>query len=416
MSMVVVDAATSKTTQVNMEFLGYHRPDGSVGIRNYTLIIANGRAAANLGMLIGKLVTGVKCFVASNENGRETEDRATLARTLRGLAMNPNVGAVLVVGLTRDGSHQEFSYENFVAPVEATGKPVECVFVEECGGFDEALGIGVRKARRLVIAASRCVRAKAGLGDLRVAVKCGYSDSTSGMAGNPVVGKTFDRIVASGGTAMFAETTEVIGAEHLVGKRFTDEAERAEFLAAVSRVEQEAKSIGQDIRSINPIPANIAAGLTTLEEKSLGAIAKAGSSPISSCLRYGERPATSGLHFMDSWMSSSVLFLGFAAAGSVLSIFQVGGSKFGKNIMMPVFNAGIVSPILFMTGNPRTWSNVHDNMDFSAADVLAGSASIGETSDNLLSHLCRIASGELTKGETFALDEVVEVYLRGHCF
>lgn len=399
-----------------MQFLGYRRPDGSVGIRNYTIIVANGRAAANLGVLAGKLVSGTKCFVASNENGREEEDRATLARTLLGLALNPNVGAVLVVGISRNGSHEEFSETNFLDRIRASGKPTDEVFLEECGGFDAALSQAVRKARQLRIAASRAVREEAALGDLAVSVKCGYSDATSGMAGNPVVGYAFDRIVAAGGTAYFAETTEVIGAEHLVGSRFDDAAEREKFLAAARRVENAARAIGQDIRSINPIPANIAAGLTTLEEKSLGAIAKAGTSPIRSCLRYGERPQQRGLHFMDSWMSSSVLFLGFAAAGSVLNIFQVGGSKFCRDCMMPVFNAGVVAPVMFMTGNPRTWENAGGDMDFCASTVLSQNESIPSAGQRLLTHLCSIATGELTKGETFAIDETVDVYLRGQCF
>ncbi|MCI7568819.1 MAG: UxaA family hydrolase [Desulfovibrio sp.] len=399
-----------------MKFSGYRRPDGSVGIRNHTLIVPNGRAAADLGVLISKVVAGVKIFVATNENGRDPQDRATLARTLRGLAMNPNVGAVLVVGLTRNGSHAEFSEAAFLEPIRATGKPVETVFLDECGGFDAALAQGVRKARGLLVAASRARRTEADLGDLTLSVKCGYSDTTSGMAGNPVVGNVFDRLVAAGGSAYFAETTEVIGAEHLVARRFTDDGERKEFLAAVARVENEARELGQDIRSINPIPANIAAGLTTLEEKSLGAVSKSGTSPIQSCLRYGERPACRGLHFMDSWMSSSVLFLGFAAAGSVLNIFQVGGGNFVKGCMMPVFTAGVVAPVLFMTGNPHTWEKAGEDMDFSAAPVLERHASIEEVGSRLLEHICDIASGELTRGETFNVDETVEVFLRGHCF
>ena len=416
MSRAVADAATLSARKADMKFLGYRRPDGSVGIRNHTLIVPNGRAAANLGVLISRIVAGTKIFVATNENGRDPVDRATLARTLRGLAMNPNVGAVLVVGLSRNGSHEEFSEKNFLEPIVATGKPVDTVFMDECGGFDAAFALGVRKARGLLIAASRARRSEAELGDLSVSVKCGYSDTTSGMAGNPVVGKAFDRIVAAGGNAYFAETTEVIGAEHLVAARFTDSGERAKFLAAVARVENEARQLGQDIRSINPIPANIAAGLTTLEEKSLGAVSKSGTSPVRSCLLYGERPRQRGLHFMDSWMSSSVIFLGFAAAGSVLNIFQVGGGSFGKGYMMPVFNAGVVAPVLFMTGNPHTWEKVRDDMDFSAASVLENHASIHDVSGKLLEHICNVASGELTRGETFGMDETVEVFLKGHCF
>ncbi|MDR2161489.1 MAG: UxaA family hydrolase [Desulfovibrio sp.] len=399
-----------------MNFLGYKRPDGRVGIRNHTLIIANGRNAANLGALISKSVQGAKCFVATNENGRGADDRAAIARTLTGLGNNPNVGAVLVVGAKRDGSHEEFFYDAFVGEIAGSGKPLETLFMDECGGFDAALGAGVRKARNLLIAASRAERVRAGLGDLFLAVKCGYSDASSGMAGNPAVGHLFDSVVDAGGTAVFSETTEVIGAEHLLSKRFTSPCEAAKFLAAVQRVEDEAKALGKDIRTINPIPANIAAGLSTLEEKSLGAIAKAGRRPLGQCLRYAESPKSRGLHFMDSWMSSSVLFLGFAAAGSVLNIFQVGGGSFGKGQMMPTANAGVVAPTIFMTGNPRTFENTGEDMDFSAAGILTERRPISHIGNVLCEKVCKIAGGELTKGETLNIEEVVEVYLRGACF
>ncbi len=399
-----------------MNFLGYKRADGKIGIRNHTLIIANGRGSANLGVLISKAVKGATSFVAPNENGRGETDRATIARTLRGLARNANTGSVLIVGTHREGTHEEFSYENLIAPIIATGKPVDMVFMDQHGGLDGALGAGVRKARNLLIEASRAPRCQAGLGDLCMGVKCGYSDASSGMAGNPAVGYLFDRIVDGGGSAIFAETTEVIGAEHLLVKRFVSESEAAAFLAAVRKVEDDAKAMGKDIRTINPIPANIEAGLSTLEEKSLGAIAKAGTKPLQSCLKSGEEPRCKGLHFMDAWMSSSTLFLGFAAAGSVLNIFQVGGGNFIKGQIMPVANAGVITPTFFMTGNPRTFANAGEDMDFSAAGILSERKSIKETGEALCAKVCSVASGELTKGETLNVDETVEVYLREACF
>ena len=287
-----------------MNFKGYVRPDGKVGIRNYTLILANGKGIGNLATQVHRLVRGCKLFVPPNENGRDTPDRQAIARTIVGLAKNPNVGAVLIMGIKKSGGYPEFTREAIVDEIMATGKPVDSVFLENCqGGSYEALGEALLKARQLSRAASEAERETVDLGRLCMGVKCGYSDATSGMAGNPTVGFLFDRIVEAGGTAMFAETTEVIGAEHLVAKRFTDPAERSKFLAAVAKVEADAKATGEDIRTINPIPANILAGLTTLEEKSLGAIAKAGHMPITSCLKYAEIPARPGLHFMDAWMS-----------------------------------------------------------------------------------------------------------------
>ncbi|WP_461208600.1 UxaA family hydrolase [Desulfocurvus sp. DL9XJH121] len=397
-----------------MEFQGYVRPDGKVGIRNYTLILPNGRGIGVLADQVAKLVRNSKIFIPPNENGRDSEDRATIARTIVGLAKNPNVGAVLIMGIKSNGGYPEFTREAMVDEIYATGKPVDSVFLEDCpGGAYEALGKALLKARHLARKASECRRETVDLGRLCMGVKCGYSDATSGMAGNPTVGYLFDRLVEAGGTAMFAETTEVIGADHIVARRFNDDKQRETFLAAVKRVEDEAKATGEDIRTINPIPANIQAGLTTLEEKSLGAIAKSGHMPLSSSLRYGEIPAGPGLHFMDSWMSSATLFLGFAAAGSALSIFQVGGGWFPDRMMMPTASAGLVTPTLYMTGNPRTYAKTNMDMDFSASEIISQREPIEQAGERLVQRVCELASGHLTMGETLNVDDNVEIYLRG---
>ncbi len=396
-----------------MKFLGYARPDGQVGIRNHTLVVASGRGAANLAILVANTVAGAKLYVAPNENGRDTEDREAISRIITGLAKNANVGSVLIVGNKRDGGYPEFTYDRIVGEIAKSGKPMDTLFLSESGGFYASLGEGMRKGRALAEAASEVTRQEADFGKLSIAVKCGYSDATSGMSGNPVVGKLFDRLVGSGGTAMFAETTEVIGAEHLLAKRFPDPVERKKFLDAVLRVEEEAKATGEDIRSINPIPANIQAGLTTLEEKSLGAIAKAGSSPLIQCLKYGEIPKGPGLHYMDSWMSSTALFLGFAAAGATLTLFQMGGGWMPKNVMMPTVNTGLVAPTMYVTGNPRMFEKSPEEMDFNSGTVISEGESMDAVADRLAALVCRVASGKLVKGETLNVNEPTELYLRG---
>ena len=396
-----------------MKFWGYVRPDGKVGIRNYTLIIPNGRSVANLVALMPGLVSGVKIFIPPNENGRDTEDRRSISRTIVGLAKNPNVGAVLILGNKRDASYKEFTYEAIVGEIAKSGKPMDTLFLDGFGGFHQAVGEAMRKARVLARQASECLRVEVDLGRLCMGVKCGYSDATSGMSGNPVVGHLFDSIVKDGGTAMFSETTEVIGAEHIVAKRFTDPKERDKFLAAVARVEADAKATGEDIRTINPIPANIQAGLTTLEEKSLGAIMKAGTQPIQGCLEYAETPKGGGLYYMDSWMCSALLFLGFAASGSVLNIFQVGGGWFPQGAMMPTANAGLVAPTLYITGNPQTWAKASQDMDFNAGTVISEREPIAKAGERLVDCVCKTASGRLTMGETLNINDNVEVYLRG---
>ncbi len=397
-----------------MKFFGYLRSDGRVGIRNYTLVITNGSAPGNCARMIASHIRDARCYVPPSEFGRVSGDRATIARTLVGLAANPNVGAVLIVGVKPDSGYPELSRTAIVEPIMDLGKPVDTVFMSECGGFHACIGEGIRKGRLLAREASRAMRTERSFGDLWMGVKCGYSDPSSGMSGNPVAGHVVDSLIDAGGTAFFSETTEVIGAEHLVARRFADPAERKRFLDIVAATEEVAKATGEDIRSINPVPSNIEAGITTLEEKSLGAVAKSGSRPIAGCLEYAERPKNPGLYFVDSWMATVTLFLGFTASGSVLNIFQVGGGWFPpQDAMMPGHSLGLVSPTLFMTGNPHTFLKSVNDIDFDAGAVITEKADPAAVAETMQRHLCDIGSGMLTRVETLNIENALEVYMRG---
>ena len=396
-----------------MKFMGYVRPDGSVGIRNHMLVLAAARAGASLAELIAGTLNGAKLYVPPQDGGRNSEDRATIARTVVGLAKNPNVGAVLIVGLKRNGGYPEFTHENIVGEIAKSGKPYDTVFLDECGGLYQGLGMGLRKGRTLLMQCSETSRQEVDFGRLYVGVKCGYSDGTSGLAGNPVVGSMFETLVSRGGTGIFGETTEVIGAEHILAKRFTDPAQRQRFLDAVKRVEAEALSTGEDIRTINPVPANIEAGLTTIEEKSLGAIAKAGKLPMGQCVSYAEPPKGPGMHFMDTWMSSTTIFLGMAASGTALNIFQMGGGWMTKDTLLPSGNTGVITPTLFMTGNSSAYEKVGEEMDFDASSVMRIGEPIADVGGRLSQLILKIAGGRMTKAETLGTREPTEVYTRG---
>lgn len=396
-----------------MKFMGYVRPDGSVGIRNYMLVLAAARAGASLAEMIAKNLTGAKLYIPPQDGGRNSEDRAAIAGTVVGLGKNANVGAVLVVGLKRNGGYPEFTYENIVGEIAKSGKPYDTVFLDECGGLYNGIGEGLRKGRDLLIKCSEAVREEVDFGRLYVGVKCGYSDGTSGLAGNPVVGNMFERLVGGGGKGIFGETTEVIGAEHILAKRFSDPKQGEKFLAAVKRVEEEALATGEDIRTINPVPANIEAGLTTIEEKSLGAIAKAGKLPMGQCVRYAEPPKGPGMHFMDTWMSSTAIFLGFTGSGTVLNIFQMGGGWMAKGSLLPSGNTGVIAPTLFMTGNTTTYEKCGEEMDFDASPVMRAGEPIADAGRRLCELICKIGSGRMTKAETLGTQEPTEVYMRG---
>ncbi len=395
-------------------FMGYQRPDGSAGARNWTLILPVQRTANLLGASIGKLVDGTKVMLSPGEEGRTKRDRETIARTFLGLAMNPNVGGVLLLAIEKKFSYPELSHEYFLGKLNKSGKPVKVVVVAEAGGYYKALGEGVRLARELVNEVSKAHRQPCDIDKLTIGTKCGVSDATSGIVGNPVVGRMADLLIGSGGTYLFSETAEIIGAEHLLAKR-TASPEVAEALFEAVRVtEEKAKATGEDIRKINPIPSNIAAGLTTLEEKSLGAIAKAGTTPIKGVLRYGERPPGKGLYFIDAWMSSLSLPLCFAASGAQIVLYQAGGGDLPDPYPpMMAATSGIVSPLMFLTGNRYTYAKAKDNVDFDSSRALGGTVTVKQLGEELLDHIIDVASGTKTKMESLRHEDPVELYLEG---
>lgn len=394
-----------------MRIWGYKRENGQVGIRNHVLIMSVTRGSHLLSNKVGEHVVGTKVFVPEDEDGRSKKDRETISRVLIGLGCNPNVHSVLLVCNDRSVAYSELNVEYIAEEMVKSQKRVEILSIEESDGFYSALGDGIKLARELVVAASEVQREEVDFGELFIGVKCGLSDATSGIAGNPTVGYMADELIDRGGTFVFSETTEVIGAEQIIAKRCKNDEIKQAFLSAVEKTEEEAKSTGEDIRTINPIPANIQAGITTLEEKSLGAIEKAGHKEIAGVIEYAEKPNSNGLFFMDSWMSSTSLFLGYASSGAVLGIFQMGGNCLPKSPVIPAAATGIVMPILYVTGNPRTY--LKGEMDFNAGTVIENGESITETGERLCEYVQKIASGKLTIAETLKYQDRVEIFLQG---
>ena len=304
--------------------------------------------------------------------------------------------------------------EKISSEIAKSGKRVEVLLLTEEGGMYNLLGKGIKVARDMVLEASRAVREPFGLEHLCLGVKCGMSDSTSGICGNPTVGRVFDKLVQEGGRAVFSETTEVIGAEHVLIRRAKNETVAQKILKAVELTEQKAKSIGQDIREIKPIPENIAGGLSTLEEKSLGAIVKAWTSTIQDVIAYGERIVNPGLHYMDAWMSSLSLPTGYAAAGVNIFLYQMGGQGLpGREFHLPAVSSGIVAPMMYLTGNFNTYERAPDNIDFNSGTILQDLETPREASDRLLKMILQIASGAKTKAETFNHQDPVELFFQG---
>lgn len=398
-----------------MNFQGYERPDGSVGIRNYVLVIPGGI----IGSKICEFVEGTKTIMVTSDSyfDHTSHDRETVGRTLIGLGRNPNVASVIIDSSINGAGYTEYTAKHLAEEISKSGKRVELLKLTKEGGTLGAIAKGIQLAREMVYDASKIRRRPFDLSHLVLAVKCGASDTTSGIAGNPVIGNLFDRVVDAGGTALFGENTEIVGAEHVLAKRALDDDVANRILKVADDIEQEAKSTGEDIRTMNPVPANIAGGISSLEEKSLGAICKSGSAPIQGVLNYGERPPGKGLYFFDSNPTMGIFF-GYAASGAQLLLFQLGGGGFGRSDadMLLDTSPGIISPMLWTTANPGTLSRSASSIDFYSGTVLEGNDTVESAGGKLLQQVVEIASGTMTKVETIKHQEPCQIYLRDPIF
>jgi altronate dehydratase large subunit len=263
------------------------------------------------------------------------------------------------------------------------------------------LDLGIRRAARLALLASGSPREQAPLSDLIVGIECGHSDSSSGVAANPVVGAAVDLLVDCGAAVILGETIEWLGAEHLLAKRAkTPELSRA-IIDAVTAREQWARASGKSLTGNNPGEENIRGGLSTIEEKSLGAIAKSGSRPIESLIAVGERPSGPGLHAMDGPSFSPESLTGFAAAGAQVMLFTTGpGNSF----------TSAIAPTLKVTAQPATATRLREQIDFDAGNAFMGIESTEEAGARLVGALIEVCNGKLTWGEV--LKEGLEVPTR----
>ena len=397
-----------------MEFWGYSRPDGSVGVRNHVLILPATRNVNYICHRIALAVPGVTTFYTTGEYGRTGGDRKRLARFLTGIARNPNVANVLLIGMPHGYGYPEFQTDALAAEIAKSGTRLEILNVDHCGGLEGTVVQGIRLARELVREATAMRREAAPLSKLTIGMKCGDSDATSGLAGNPALGRAVDRLIGAGGTALFSETLELIGAEQTLVQRAKTPEVAQRLLRLIESWEARAASIGEDIRTINPIPENIAAGITTLEEKSLGAVEKTGTRELSGVLDYCERPGEPGLWLMDAWMSSYSLLPSFAAAGAQIVLYQLGGNELPpEDAPLSAVDPGLVAPLLTISGNPRTAKAAGDYLDVSTGGVLLGTETLDAAGEHILEEIVRAANGRAARGETMRYPEPFEVFFEG---
>jgi altronate dehydratase large subunit len=313
-------------------------------------------------------------------------------RTLAGSGINPNIAAVLVVGL---GCEKIIAAE-LAAAIRVSGKPAEYINIQEAGGTEKTVRRGREMVRGLLAHAGRCQRQPVDYSRLIVGVNCGGSDTSSGIAANPAVGEAADRIVDAGGTVVLAEVSEFIGAEHILAQRAQTTQVKDDILRIVACCEQELLAAKVDIRGSQPSPGNIAGGLSSIEEKSLGAIHKSGSRPISQVLRYAERPTARGVVIMDGPAQDVISNTGLTASGSQIILFTTG---LGTPVGSPV------APVVKITGNGTTYTNLRANIDLSAHRVLAGRETLAAAGQRIFAYTVEVLNGKRTKAEKLGYQE-----------
>ena len=369
-------------------FLGYPRPDGRVGTRNYVLVVptvicssvVTERIAAARPDAIVALPHLAGC-------GQIGPDLLATHDTLAAYCEHPNVGAVLVVAL---GCEQVVA-QRLADTARAAGKPVEVVAIQQEGGTVRTIDAGVRLARALADRIAATPRVPCSLTTLTLALKCGGSDYTSGLAANPVLGRVADRLVAMGGSTVLGEIAEIMGAEHLLAARATQPDVARRLLRVIDRVEAEAMALGLDIRGTQPSPGNIRGGLTTIEEKSLGATYKGGdTSPLQDVVPYAARITRTGLTVMDTPGLDVESVTGMVAGGAQVVVFTTGlGTPTGNPI----------APVIKITGNARTAQRMADNIDEDVSGVLTADETIDAAADRLLASIVEVASGRPVTAE-----------------
>jgi altronate hydrolase len=380
---------------------GWLRTDGRKGVRNLVLVVYTVECAQFVAHAIAQGEEDVHAIGFSG-----CYDNAYAIRLMLALARHPNVGAVLAVGLGCEYTQGSLLAES----VRASGRLGESFLIQDVGGTSSSIEKGkavVRQMReriRLDVA-----RVRMGLGDLTVGCECGGSDGTSGLAGNPVVGRFFDRLVDAGGTAIFEEIVEQIGLREFLLQRAVDGQARQQLAATYDKAEAYCRSVRQWSAS----PGNFAGGLTTIEEKSLGAFAKSGSRPIQGVVRVSEPPPRPGLWLMDSVPDEHYMQFGYTNPNDSEGIMDLisGGSQ----IVLFVTGRGSVigspvSPLIKITGNQRTYDRMIEDMDFNAGPVLTREQTLDQAAQSLLELVVRVASGQATKPEKLGHREYFIMY------
>jgi altronate hydrolase len=380
---------------------GYLRKDGRKGVRNLVLVIYTVECARFVAHAVAEGEDNVHVIGFPG-----CYDNAYAIRLMLALATHPNVGACLAVGLGC-----EYTQPAKLAEVAAnSGRPSDWFYIQDAGGTRTGIAEGKAKVKALRAAMDAAAeRVPMGWADLVVGAECGGSDGTSGLAGNPVVGRFYDRLIDQGGSAVFEEVVEMIGLrEILLGRAATPEV-AAQLDAAYKKAEAYCKAV----RQYSVSPGNFAGGLTSIEEKSMGAFAKSGSRKIEGVLRVSEPVPHGGLWLLDSVPDDHFMQFGYTNPNDTEGIMDL--ISVGAQIVMFVTGRGSVigspvAPLVKVTGNARTYERMKDDMDFNAGTVLSGERTLDEAALDLMAMVGDVAAGTQSKPEALGHREYFVMY------
>ncbi len=378
----------SKTT-----FMGYRRENGRVGVRNHVIILPLDDLSNTACVAVAHNIKGAVPIIHPYGRLQFGADLELHFRTLIGAGCNPNVAAVVVIGIEEEWTNR------IVQAIAKTGKPVTGFGIELHGDHDTILRAS-KVAKEYLQWASEQQRVECPISDLWVSTKCGESDTTSGCGSNPTVGSAFDKLDPLGVTLCFGETTEITGGEHIVADRCATPEVRAGFMKMFDRyqavIERHKTS---DLSDSQPTKGNIAGGLTTIEEKALGNIQKIGKKcKVIGILDKAEMPTGPGLWFMDSSSAAAEMVTLCAASGYVVHLFPTGqGNVIGNPIL----------PVIKLCANPRTVRTMSEHVDYDCTGLLQREKNLDQTGNELLDVMLRTCNGRLTAAEALGHNEFV---------
>lgn len=383
-----------------MKFMGFPRPDGKVGVRNYVGVMATIGCANEVVHGICHQIRGTVPITHEQGCLRVTSDLEMTQRTIISLGKNPNLAAILLVSL---GCESVFP-EQIAEEIARSKKPVELIGIYKLGGSIKAVAAGSEIAARMVSEASEISRQEFDASELIVATKCGASDSTSGLSSNLAVGAVADMLVQEGGTFLFGEVCDIMGSEQVVAKRAVNPEIGQKIIDMVNGLIDRSEAVGADVIGCQLTEGNKRGGLTTVAEKAVGATTKAGSTPILGFVEYGDVLTGKGLWVIPVPGHGFENLTGEAAAGAQVQLFTTGlGAPEGHPIM----------PTMKLTGNINTWNHLNTHMDVNVSSIIDGTETVEEAGKRLFEEVLKVASGKLTKAEILNYDKTMDILVYG---